>query len=210
MFCASASFSCCTTSPRNGSTASVPSHGDSQRASWKPLSKNTRTASSSSTSLVPPRMTRATGFRTFGARSTYEIAREVLLAPEAPYPPGRKKSQGFLQPHREAFRDTELHYVLHRRLADRLHRAEVSQEDALSRGPDAFDRVERGRQRLARSDLPVVGDREAMRLVPNPLHQEHNRRVPLLDDRLSPSRREDLLPLLGQRKRRDVGVAGRL
>src|SRR3981081_4714155 len=102
----------------------------------------TPTASSSCGSL-PPAMTRVTdGF-----------------------PAATPKSQRFFQTLGEAFRHAQLHDVLHRSLSDRLHRAEVSQEDALARGSDALDRIERRRQRLARAHLPVVRDREAMRLV---------------------------------------------
>src|SRR5579864_5681631 len=53
----SASLSSSTESPRSGSTASAPSHSDSHRASWKPASRKTPTASSSCGSLGPPTIT---------------------------------------------------------------------------------------------------------------------------------------------------------
>src|SRR6266540_5020729 len=53
----SASRSTTALSPRSGSTPSASSHGESQRDSWKPVSRNTPTASSSSGSVVPPTMT---------------------------------------------------------------------------------------------------------------------------------------------------------
>src|SRR3982074_466497 len=147
----------------------------------------TLTASSSCGSLPPP-LTQGT---------------DRLPAP----PP---EPQRFLQALGEAFRHAELHDVLHWSFPDRLHRAEVSQQDALARGPDAFDGIERRRQRLTRADLAVMCDREAMGLVADALDQEHARRVALLHDGFRATRREDLLALLGQRKRRDVGIARRL
>src|SRR5450759_1501347 len=125
-------------------------------------------------------------------------------------PAGTLESQRLFEALCEALGYAELHDGLHRRLPDRLHRAEVSQEDALARGPDALDRVQRGRQRLARPDLSMVGDGETMRLIADALDQEHAWRVALLDDWLCASRREDLLALLGERKRRDVSEARRL
>src|SRR5450759_2788245 len=125
-------------------------------------------------------------------------------------PAGTLESQRLFEALCEALGYAELHDVLHRRLPDRLHRAEVSQEDALARGPDALDRVQRRSQRLARPDLSMVGDGEAMRLVADALDQEHAWRVALLDDWLHASRCEDLLALLGKRKRRNVSEAGRL
>jgi len=59
--------------------------------------------------------------------------------------------------------------ILHRRFADRLHRPELTQQRALPRRSDAFDRVEGRRQRLARPHLTVVGDREPVSLVANSL-----------------------------------------
>src|SRR6266498_1995095 len=53
----SASRSTTALSPRSGSTPSASSHGESQRDSWKPVSRNTPTASSSSGSVVPPTIT---------------------------------------------------------------------------------------------------------------------------------------------------------
>src|SRR5579859_7675952 len=197
MFCASASLSCWTASPRNGRTASASSQAESHRASRNPLSRKTPTASSSSESLLPPRMTSATLLRTFGARDTPGSAREVLLAPEVPHPPGG--SQSFLETERESLWDAELHDVLDRSFANGLHGPEVSQERSLARGPDAFDRVKRGGERFLRAYLAVMGDRKPVRLVADALHQEHARRVPLLHDRLGSIWRKDLLALLRQR-----------
>src|SRR6266571_5897035 len=53
----SASRSTTALSPRSDSTPSASSHGESQRDSWKPVSRNTPTASSSSGSVVPPTIT---------------------------------------------------------------------------------------------------------------------------------------------------------
>src|SRR5579864_7342082 len=167
MLCRSASFSTSTESPRSGSTASASSHSDSQRASWKPASRKTPTASSSCGSLGPPTMT------------------SVI-------------SQGFLEPLGEALRHPELDDLIDRRFADGLHRAEVSQERALARGPDALDRVERRGQSFPRPHLSVVRDRKTVGFVADPLDQEHPRRASLLHDRVGPSGRKDLLTFLGE------------
>src|SRR6266849_9695092 len=180
----SASLRTTAPSPRSAMTPSASSQGESHFARWKPASTKTPTASSSSCSVVPPTMTRVTA---------------ATLA-----------SQGLFQPLGKALRDTERDDLLHRGVANRLHRAEVSKQDALPRGPNALDGVERRGKRLARTHLAVMRDRKSMRLVPDALHQEHSRRVPLLHDRLRAARREDLLALLGQREGRDVRVAGRL
>src|SRR6266700_3288739 len=188
MPCASASLSRTAPSPRSASTPSASSHGDSQRASWNPLSTKTPTASSSSGSVVPPTMTRVTDG----------------------VPAGTLVSQGLFETFRQALGDAQSDDVLDRRFADGLHRAEVSQQRTLPRRPDAFHRIERRGQGLARAHLAVVRDREAVRFVSDSLDEKHSRRVPLLDDRLRAVRREYLLALLGQRERRNVGVAGRL
>src|SRR5579872_2336217 len=174
---ASASFSRAAVSPRTGSTASPDSHGESHFAIWNPVSRNTRSAASSSFSSAAPRMISAT-------------------------------SERLLQADRQALRDAQPGDLVDGRFADRLHRTEVSQERTLSRRSDSFDGVERRRQRLARADLAMVRDGEAMRLVPNSLDEEHAGRVPLLDDGLGATRSEDLLALLGERERRDVGETG--
>src|SRR3989449_1297892 len=104
----------------------------------------------------------------------------------------------------------ELHDLVDRRLPDRLHRTEVSQERTLARGTDPFYGVKRRRQRLASPDLAVMGDRETVRLVADALDEEHARRVPLLHDRLGSAGGEDLLSLLRPREGRDGRVAGGL
>src|SRR5207253_4252218 len=106
--------------------------------------------------------------------------------------------KGLFEAGRQAFGYAELHDLIDRRLPDRLHRTEVSQERALARGTDPFDGVEWRSERLARPDLAVMGDRETVRLIANALDEEHARRVPLLHDRLGSARREDLLALLRQ------------
>src|SRR5438309_179130 len=174
----------------------------------KPAATKTATDSSIRSSVAAPMMTSVTGFDPFLARfarneplegfegcflrKTYATARE---------------SQRLFQASRQTFRDAELHDLVDRRLADRLHRAEVSQERALARGSDPLDRIERRRQCLAGPHLAVVGDREAVRLIADPLDEKHPGRAALLDDRLRPAGRKDLLAFFGQGERGNVRVA---
>ncbi len=52
---------------------------------------------------------------------------------------GTLASKGLFQPLGKALRDAERDDLLHRGVANRLHRAEVSKQDALPRGPNALD-----------------------------------------------------------------------
>src|SRR3712207_3230835 len=63
------------------------------------------------------------------------------------------------------------------RLADALGRAEVFQQGLLALRADAGQVVERGAERALAALLAVEGDREAVRLVADALHQEERLRV---------------------------------
>src|SRR5216684_3440762 len=205
----SASLSTTALSPVSASTASVSSYADSHRASWKPVSINTPTASSSCGFVVPPTMTRVTAgdlVERFGAQvvqmlgaAEHRSARIRGCASEeriplgspcrrhgrrwaawAPkirrrLPAGTLTSQRLFQALGETFRHAERNDVLDGRFANRLHRAEVSQEGSLARGTDALDRVQRRCQRLSCPHFAVVGDREPVRLVANALDEKHPR-----------------------------------
>jgi hypothetical protein len=110
-----------------------------------------------------------------------------------------------LDPGRE-FRPDPGHrrHLLHRRLADALGRAERAQERPLPRGAHAGEVVEGAPDRRPAPQVAVVGDREAVRLVADPLHEVERRRRRRQDDRIGPAGHEELLALLGQPGDRDL------
>ena len=88
-----------------------------------------------------------------------------------------------------------------RRLEHPLGRAEVPQQRAAARRADALELVEHRLARRRVAPLAVEGDREAVRLVADPLQELQPRRVLREQDRLGAARDEDLLDPLGERDR---------
>src|SRR4051794_30356591 len=90
---------------------------------------------------------------------------------------------------------------------DRLRRAEVVEQGALPRRPDAGQVVEQGRGHRAVAARAVVGDGEPVRLVAHALKELQRGRVVAEDDRLAPPGDEDLLDALSERDDRDAARA---
>src|SRR5882762_1210778 len=98
--------------------------------------------------------------------------------------------------------------VGNRRLAHRPHASESPQKGALLGRAHPFDVVEDAADGPLRTHLLVVRDREAVRLVPYPLHEIEPLRSPRQDDRVWPRGHEELLALLRQRGDRDLQETG--
>ena len=88
------------------------------------------------------------------------------------------------------------------RLEHPLGRAEVLEQRAAPGRADTFDLVEHRLARRRVAALPVERDREAVRLVADPLQQLQPGRVIRQQDRLRPAGNEDLLDPLGERDHR--------
>src|SRR4051794_4421834 len=97
--------------------------------------------------------------------------------------------------------------LLSRGADDGLGRAEVVEQGALPRRPDAGQVVEQGGGHRTVAARAVVGDGEAVRLVAHPLEELQRGRVVTQDDRLAPAGDEDLLDALGERDDRDAARA---
>ena len=85
-----------------------------------------------------------------------------------------------------------------------LGRAEDAQQRSLARRADAGQLVERGLVCALGAQLAVVGDREPMRLVAQPLEQVQRLGVGRQHERLRQARQQHLLALLGQADHRHV------
>src|SRR5438552_2173126 len=190
--------------PRTRSPSLTPTSALMRR---KPAISKALIASCIRCSVDAPTMTRV--MARFSARQApnapLNAGRSERQAPNA-----RNPSQRLFQTRCKARWNAELHDLVDRRLPDRLHRAEVSQERAVARGADSLDRVERRGKRLPRPHLAVMRDRKSMRLVADTLDEKHPGRVSFLNNRLGAARREDLLALLCQREGWNVRVPRRL
>ena len=94
--------------------------------------------------------------------------------------------------------------LLDRRLADPLHRAEDPEQRRPPPRPDPGQVVEGGSDRRLAPQLAVVGDREAMGLVADPLDEVEGLRGRRQEDRLRAVRQDELLALLGEAGERQV------
>src|SRR2546428_3846301 len=99
-------------------------------------------------------------------------------------------------------------HILDRRLTHRAHAPEPPQERALPRRTHSVDIVEDAPDGPLPAHLLVVGDREPMGLVADPLDQIEALGRPREDDRVGPARHKELFALLGQRRDRDLQEAG--
>src|SRR5262249_29803796 len=77
---------------------------------------------------------------------------------------------------------------------DRLERPEVAQERPLAGRADARNLLQAGFANVAFPALPVRADREAMRLVPQPLDEIEHRVSRLEQEGLAPAHEEGLAP----------------
>src|SRR6266508_1477302 len=84
------------------------------------------------------------------------------------------------------------------------NRTEPLQQGPLAGGPDPWDVVELGVQGALRPFLPVIGDGEAVGLVPDVLQHEQRLGPPGDDQRLRLAGQVDLLQPLGQADGRDL------
>ena len=91
-----------------------------------------------------------------------------------------------------------------------LGRAEVLQQRAPPHRADALERVEERLARPRRAALAVEVEREAVRLVPDPLQQLQARAVRVEQDRVGAAGHEDLLDPLGERDHRHARQVVRL
>ena len=123
-------------------------------------------------------------------------------------PPDRPSSEQLLDAQRHRAR-----HVLGERFdaggADPVDTAEATQKRPLAHRSESRDGVKARAERAAGAPCPVVGDREAVRLVTHSLHQEERGTVPLDDDRAGRPGREQLLIALGQSEHRHLPEARR-
>ena len=130
--------------------------------------------------------------------------RDVTRNPPGPPEPG-STPRGGLDPLRQRAADPgHGGDLLHRRLADALHRAEHLEQLALALRPDAGQVVERRPHRALRAQVAVVRDREPVRLVAEPLDQVQRLRRRRQQDRIGAAGQEQLLALLGEAGQRQV------
>src|SRR5438874_5491941 len=94
--------------------------------------------------------------------------------------------------------------VRNRRLAHPADASEPPQQRALLGGSHAIDVVEDAPHGALRADVLVVRDREAMRLVADPLNEVEPLRGARQEDWVRPGRHEELLTLLRKRRDRDL------
>src|SRR5438132_609175 len=100
------------------------------------------------------------------ASSSFGSARAMALFPQPRLEPAQDRDD----PARDVHRDDGSDLFL-TRLKDTAHRAERARELSFALRPDPRDAIEGALGRLPAPKRPVVGDREAVRFVPNVLQQ---------------------------------------
>src|SRR4029078_10096210 len=96
--------------------------------------------------------------------------------------------------------------LLDRRLADALRRAEDAQQRPAPLGTDARQVADRGVGLPRRAQVAVVGDREPVRLVAQPLDEVERARGWRQYDRVRSAGQEQLLALLREPGERQGGA----